>query len=312
MHRLAVIAIDRFVPSDLAIPCDLFGRTCLDDGRAAYDVVVCGETRRVGSAAFDLLPPAGLDRLADVDTIVVPGFIEPSTPVSRNVVLALQDAAARGCRIASICTGAFVLAAAGLLDGLRATTHWLAAPELARRYPRISVDANVLFIDNGDILTSAGASAALDLCLHMVRRDHGVAIAAEAARKAVAPLIREGGQAQYALHPAATGGPLMQPILDWMAQRWQQPLTLEALAAHAAMSTRTFSRRFHDCTGTTPMQWLFHKRVREAQRFLETTSWPIERVAEAAGFGSAAAFRAKFVSVVGTSPQRYRQLFRIG
>lgn len=298
------------MPSDLATPCDVFSRACLPNGEAAYEVVVCGERRRVRSASFDLYVPNGLRVLAGAHTVVVPGCVDPSIKVSRAVLLALQAAAASGSRLASVCTGAFTLAEAGLLDGLRATTHWLAAAELARRYPRVQVDANVLFVDNGQVLTSAGASAALDLCLHMVRSDFGASVAAETARMAVAPLIREGGQAQYAHRPTPTGGLLMQPMLDWIDSHLRERLTLAGLADEMSMSVRTFSRRFLEETGTTPMQWVAKRRIQEAQRLLEETTWSVDRIAEAAGFGSTPAFRVNFMQVVGTNPQRYRSLFR--
>ena len=201
------------------------------------------------------------------------------------------------------------MAAAGLLDGLRATTHWLAASQLASRYPNVTVDPNVLFVDNGQILTSAGAAAGLDLCLHMVRCDHGAAVAAAAARLAVMPLEREGGQAQFILSEPPSAPDALQPLLGWLLQHLDQPLQLEDIARQAAMSTRTLSRRFLEQTGTTPLQWLLAQRVRRAQELLETTALSIEQVATAAGFGSAAAFRDRFSKLVGASPQVYRRTF---
>jgi transcriptional regulator GlxA family with amidase domain len=207
-----------------------------------------------------------------------------------------------------------VLAATGVLDGLRATTHWLGAADLARRHPSIDVDANVLYVDNGRILTSAGAAAGFDLCLHMVRRDLGADIAASVARLAVMPLERAGGQAQFIEHVSpseATGA--MMPLLTWMEQNLAQELPLPVIARRAAMSTRTLSRRFRQEVGATPAAWLAQVRVRRAQRLLETTDLAVERVAAEAGFGSAAVMRERFRSVVGTSPVSYRQAFsRVG
>jgi len=221
-----------------------------------------------------------------------------------------RRAAGRGARVASICTGAFVLAATGLLDGLRATTHWLAAGDLARRHPTIDLDPNVLYVDNGRVLTSAGAAAGFDLCLHMVRRDLGADVAASVARLAVMPLERAGGQAQFIEHvPPSDAATTMAPLLGWMEQNLSRELSLPVIAARAAMSTRTLSRRFREQVGATPAAWLAHARVRCAQRLLETTDLDVERVAAAAGFGSAAVMREHFGTVVGTSPLLYRRAF---
>ncbi|WP_344732642.1 GlxA family transcriptional regulator, partial [Spinactinospora alkalitolerans] len=214
-------------------------------------------------------------------------------------------------RIASICVGAFVLAATGLLDGLRATTHWAATPELARRHPAVEVDPDVLFVDNGQFLTSAGAAAGMDLCLHMVRRDHGSAVAADAARIAVMPLERDGGQAQFIAHePPAPDGASLEPLLRWMEENAHRELTLDDIARHGAVSTRTLGRRFREQTGTTPLQWLNRARLRRAQHLLETTVHPVERIAGQVGFGSATTFRDRFKRLVGTSPHAYRRAFQ--
>jgi transcriptional regulator GlxA family with amidase domain len=211
-------------------------------------------------------------------------------------------------RLVSICTGAFVLAAAGILDGRRATTHWAAAPELARRYPKIDVDPDVLFIDHGPVATSAGAAAGLDLCLHLVRRDHGAAAAAQTARSSVMPLERAGGQAQFIAHEPPSGATL-QPLLDWLTDNLRTPLTLADIAAHAAMSSRSLSRHFRQQTGASPMQWLGRQRIRRAQQLLETTAGPVEQIGELVGFASPTAFRERFQRVVGVSPREYRQAF---
>jgi transcriptional regulator GlxA family with amidase domain len=204
-----------------------------------------------------------------------------------------------------------VLAVTGLLDGLRATTRWLGAGEMARRYPRVTVDPNVLYVDNGQILTSAGAAAGLDLCLHMVRRDYGAAVAADAARISVMPLERDGGQAQVIFHaPPAAEGATLEPVLRWLEAHLRQELTLAHIATQAHMSARTLNRRFRERTGCAPLQWLRRARLRQAQFLLVTTDHSIERIAGRIGFGSATAFRDQFKEVVGATPQAYRRAFR--
>jgi len=309
MHNMAVLAMHGVIAFELAIPCEVFGRVRVPGLHQAYDVRVCGEAKQVKAGAFDIRVPWDLSHLADADTVIVPGLDNPMAPMADEVLDALRAAAAGGARIASICSGAFVLAAAGMLDGLRATTHWLAASQLAERYPRVTVDPNVLFVDNGQILTSAGAAAGLDLCLHMVRQDHGAAVAADAARLAVMPLERAGGQAQFIVSEPPSSPEALQPLLGWLSQNLAQPLPLEDIARQAALSTRTLSRRFLAQTGTTPLQWLLAQRVRRAQALLETTALSIEQVATETGFGSAAAFRDRFTKLVGASPQVYRRTF---
>lgn len=311
MHTVAVLALDRVLPFDLSTPIELFTRFRLPDDRPAYRVRVCGATPTVDAGAFTLRPPWGLDGLRGADTIVLPGCADPTAPVPDEVLAALRAAAADGARIASICVGAFILAATGLLDGQRATTHWIAAGVLAERYPEIEVDPGVLYVDNGQFLTSAGAAAGLDLCLYLIRRDHGSAVAAEAARLAVMPLEREGGQAQFVVHdrPPAPRGSELEPVLRWMQDNADRDLTLDCIAAHAGMSTRTLNRRFREQTGTTPLQWLLRSRIRRAQHLLEATDEPVDRIAAQVGFGSPTAFRDRFKRIVGTNPQTYRAAF---
>lgn len=312
MHTLAVLALDKVVPFDLSTPIEVFTRTRLPDGRAAYRVRVCGTARTVDAGAFTLQPPWDLDALADADTIILPGCADPTIPIPGEVLDALRRAAANGTRIASICSGAFILAATGLLDGLRATTHWLGAAALAERHPAIKVDPNVLYVDNGQFLTSAGATAGLDLCLHLIRRDHGSAVAADAARLSVMPLEREGGQAQFIVHdqPPTPRGSVLEPVLRWLEDNAAKELTLTDIAAHAGMSARTLNRRFREQTGTTPLQWLLRARIRQAQYLIEATSHPIDRIAAQVGFGSPTAFRDRFKRIVGTNPNAYRAAFR--
>ncbi|HEX8699313.1 MAG TPA: helix-turn-helix domain-containing protein [Myxococcaceae bacterium] len=311
MHRVAIVAIDGVVPSDLATPCDVLGKVRLPGGSRGYQIRVCGAAKEVDAGPFHMRVRYGLGELARADTIILPGIEDVNVPVPEPLVRAVRKAAAAGARVASVCSGAFLLAATGLLDGRRAATHWLAAPELARRYPRITVDPEVLYVDEGQVLTSAGAAAAYDLCLHLVRRDYGSAVAAETARLTVMPLERDGGQSQFIAHPPPTPeGISLESVLRWLEENLHEELTLHAIARQAAMSVRTLSRRFREQTGTTPLQWLLRARVRRAQLLLETTNQAVERVASNVGFGSAAAFREQFRRVVATSPQSYRRAFR--
>lgn len=311
MHIVAVLALPGVVAFDLATPLEVFTRTRLPGDRPAYDVRVCAPSPEVDAGAFVIKAPWGLDALDAADTIILPG-VAGAGPVPEEVVDRLRAAAARGTRIASICAGAFVLAATGLLDGRRATTHWLAARQLAERHPEIDVDPDVLYVDNGQLLTSAGAAAGLDLCLHLIRRDHGSAVAADAARLSVMPLEREGGQAQFivAEQPPAPRGATMEPLLRWLEESAGRELTMAEIAAHAGMSTRTLNRRFREQTGTTPLQWLHRCRVRHAQHLLETTADGVDRIGARVGFGSPTAFRDRFKRIVGTSPHAYRHAFR--
>jgi transcriptional regulator GlxA family with amidase domain len=311
-HVVAVLALDRVVPFDLSTPLEVFARTRGADGSEAYEVRVCSQKREVDAGTFTIRAPWGLDALHTADTIIVPGIDDISVRVPDEVCRELRAAARRGTRIASICAGAFVLAAAGLLDGLRATTHWVAAAELAARYPSIDVDPDVLYVDNGQILTSAGAAAGLDLCLHLIRRDHGSGVAADAARLSVMPLEREGGQAQFVVpeRPPTPRGSTLEPLLTWLNENTGEELTTADIAVRAGMSIRTLNRRFREHTGTTPLQWLHLARIRRAQHLLETTPDPVDRIGFDVGFGSPTAFRDRFKRVVGTSPHAYRSAFR--
>ncbi|MEW1690652.1 GlxA family transcriptional regulator [Streptomyces sp. NPDC091265] len=311
MHTVAVLALDRVIPFDLSTPIEVFTRTRLPDGRSGYQLRVCAEKPEVDAGAFTLRAPWGLEGLKDADTIIVPGTDAPLAPLAPAVRDALRTAAGYGTRIASICSGTFPLAATGLLDGLRATTHWIAADLLAATYPDIEVDPDVLYVDNGQILTSAGAAAGLDLCLHMIRRDYGSAVAADAARLSVMPLEREGGQAQFIVHDYAPTpqGATLDPLLDWLQENLSRDLALVDIAARAGTSTRTLIRRFREQTGTTPLQWLHRARIRQAQHLLETTRHSVERIGTQVGFGSPTAFRDRFKRTTGVSPHTYRRTF---
>ncbi|RSS42483.1 GlxA family transcriptional regulator [Streptomyces sp. WAC08241] len=311
MHTVAVLALDRVIPFDLSTPIEVFSRTRLPDGRPGYRVRVCAEREEVDAGAFALRAPWGLEGLRGADTVVVPGVADPTAPLSPAVRDALRSAAAEGTRIASICVGTFPLAATGLLDGLRVTTHWQAAGLLAALHPEVDVDPDVLYVDNGRFLTSAGAAAGLDLCLHMIRRDYGSAVAADAARLSVMPLEREGGQAQFIVHdhtPTPRGSEL-EALLAWLRENLARDLTLADIAARSGTSTRTLIRRFRDQTGTTPLQWLHRARIRRAQHLLETTEHSVERIGAQVGFGSPTTFRDRFKRTTGVSPQTYRRAF---
>ena len=316
MHQIAVLALEGVIALDLAIPVQVFGQARLPDGQRAYEIRVCGPRRATVCSGdlprFQMSAPWPLHEAVTADTIVVPGVADTDRMPPRRVTGVLRSAAGRGARIASVCTGAFVLAAAGLLDGHRATTHWEEAAGLADRYPAIDVDPDVLYVDNeGRLLTSAGLAAGLDMCLHMIGSDYGAAVAAATARRVVVPLVRAGGQAQFIVHkkPAEAAGGL-QDTLAWMEANLHQPLTLDDIAAHAATSVRSLTRRFQEQVGTTPMQQVLRLRVQRAQELLETTDIPIEHVSDHVGFGSSVAFRQQFTRRVGVPPQRYRAAFR--
>lgn len=305
------MAFDGVVLGDLATPCEVFGRAADASGDSLYDVRVCSLRPTVESTHLHLTIPWRLTTLSRATTVIVPGIADLDGSIPAAVVAALRRAVQRGARIASICTGAFVLARTGALDGRAVTTHWLVAPELARRFPTLRVNPDVLYVDNGSILTSAGAAAGLDLCLHIVRRDFGAEIAARTARAAVMPLERAGGQAQFIAVEAPDESAAFGPLLVWMQRNLRSDLTLERVARQAAMSCRTLSRRFRVHVGTTPAQWIARARVREAQRLLETTSLSVEAIAEAVGFGSASVLRERFRAALSTSPLAYRGAFRL-
>ncbi|RZU74135.1 AraC family transcriptional regulator with amidase-like domain [Micromonospora kangleipakensis] len=310
MHQVMVLAYDGVIPFDLSVPVEVFGRARLAGGRLAYEVGVCAATDEVRAGAVSIRTPHDLSALAEADTVVVPGVadLDAAVPAAIRDVLAGSTA-----RLISICTGAFTLAVAGRLDGRRATTHWAAAAELARRHPAVTVDPDVLFVDDGPVLTSAGAAAGLDLCLHVVRRDHGAAVAAATARSCVMPLERAGGQAQFITYePPVPAGNSLQPLLAWLTDNLHRPLTLADIAEHASMSTRSLSRHFRDQVGTTPIQWLNRQRIRRAQHLLERPDQAIERVGALVGFTSPTAFRECFRQVVGVSPRDYRAAFPPG
>ncbi|MFF8727110.1 GlxA family transcriptional regulator [Streptomyces sp. NPDC015171] len=308
-HRVAVLALDGVLPLDLGIPTQVFTSV----PGAPYAMTLCG--REPGpvptTAGFDLAVTAGLEALRHADTVVVPGYAPHLAEPAPAVLRALAGHHERGGRLVSICTGAFALAAAGVLDGRTATTHWRFAGELAARYPRIEVDPRVLYVDEGRVLTSAGVAAGMDLCLHLVRRDLGAATANEVARTLVAAPHRDGGQAQYIRRPlaAAGDGTTLAATRTWALARLHEPLTVRGLAAHAHLAQRTFARRFVAETGTTPLRWLLTARLDRARELLESTELGVDRVAEQSGLGSPSNLRLHFRRALGTSPTAYRATF---
>jgi AraC family transcriptional activator FtrA len=313
MHRIAIPVTAGAAMFELAVACEVFGPRQDFDVPWWYEVQLCGTgdgpVRTAEGLLFD--GALGLGELAEADTVIIPACADTQEDPPPALLAALRTAHHRGARIASICTGAFTLAAAGLLDGRPATTHWMHAGELARRWPAVRTAPGVLYTDDDRILTSAGAAAGLDLCLHIVRQDHGTRIANALARRLVIPPHREGGQAQYIEQPLpADGSPSLGPALDWARAHLELPLTVEDLARRALMSPRTFARRFRETTGTTPLQWLCAERVRRAQDLLENTDDTIERIATLCGFGSAHQMRTHFNRINHVTPHAYQRNFR--
>ena len=313
-RQVAMVVYDGFTAFELGVACEVFG----DDrwvpaGDPWYRLFICGKTSSpvASDSGFQIVVPHGLDVLRRVDTVIVAPTYRPAE-IPEAVFEALRGAHRRGCRILSLCGGAFVLAEAGLLDGRRAVAHWSECDELARRYPRVAVDPGVLYVDEGDILTSAGSAASIDLCLHIVREDYGSEVATRLARQLVVPPQRDGGQAQYIEKPLPQldSSNLFADTVAWMQEHLEEPVTVEDLAVRSAMSPRTFARRFQASTGTTPYQWLLRQRVQLARRLLEMSDLPVEAVAQRSGFCSASNLRKHFNRVVHTSPQAYRHAFQ--
>jgi transcriptional regulator GlxA family with amidase domain len=312
MHRVVALCLDGLVAFDLTAPAQAFALAASPSGDPHYRFSSCsaaGVPVRTTSG-FAVTPEAGLAALRRADTVVVPGYADILTPPPEEALAALRAAAARGARLMSVCTGAFALAHAGLLHGRRATTHWAWAGELARSFPTVEVAPAELYIDAGQVLTSAGLSAGIDLSLYVIRTDCGAATGDRVARHMVAPPHRDGGQAQFFAPPADGEGGSLEPTRRWALERLEAPLDVAAMAAHAAVSPRTFARRFHQETGTTPLQWLLSRRVLEARRLLEETELPVEQVAWRVGFGTAASLRDHFRRATATTPSAYRRSFQ--
>lgn len=313
-HVIGIAVTDGTPVLELAVPCEVFGTDRSDLADPWYEMRLCaaepGPIRTSGG--LQIQTPYGLADLVQADTVVVAAVARPvQVDPPTDLLDAVRTAHRRGKRIVSICSGAYVLAAAGLLSGRRATTHWMNGGDFAHRFPEVEYDPAPLYIDDGDILTSAGTGSAIDACLHLVRRDHGTAIANEVARRMVVPPHREGGQAQYSkpiTRPANNHA--LTPALEWARARLHLPLAVSELAQEAHMSERTFARRFRQTLGITPLQWLLQQRVRLAQELLETTDEPIEHIARLTGFATAANLRYHFGRTTSVSPQTYRHVFR--
>jgi transcriptional regulator GlxA family with amidase domain len=316
MHRVVVLALDGVYPFEMSIPVRIFGTVTGEDDKPLYEVITCsldgGPVKT--SADFTLAVEHGAEVLETADTLVIPPFT-CGPAADRNWLpepLAVAFTRLRpNARIVSICSAAYVLAAAGLLDGRPATTHWNEADCFQQMFPQVKVDPGVLFVDDGDVLTAAGVAAGVDLCLHLVRRDHGSEIANRVARLCVVPPWREGGQAQFIERPVPEpSAATTSATRAWALEQLHRPLPLSELAGHARMSVRTFSRRFRDEVGMTPGQWLTQQRVQHARRLLETTDLSVDRIADEAGLGTGASLRQHLLSTVGVSPTTYRHTFR--
>lgn len=313
-HTIALIAFEGISPFHLSVPCMVFGDDLERLGVPRYNLLICasaaGRVRTL--SGFHIEVEHDLSVLEAADTVIVPAWHDPEQRPPQALLDGLRAAHARGARIVGLCLGAFVLAEAGLLDGRVASTHWVWSDDFARKYPRVKLDRKVLYVDDGDILTSAGTAAAIDCCLHLLRRDHGADVANRIARRMVVAPHRDGGQAQYIEQPlpAATRADQLGATLAWAIEHLDQPLGLDVLAAKAAMSRRNFTRRFKLSTGTTVTQWLLNHRLASAQRLLETGDKAIDRIAELIGFGSTVSLRQHFVAAFGISPAAYRKQFR--
>jgi transcriptional regulator GlxA family with amidase domain len=313
-HRVAVVAFDGISPFHLSVPCMVFGPDMAGPGRPAYRLTVCaaepGPLRT--TAGFDIATSRGLAALAHADTVIVPSWRDPDEPPPAALLKALRAAHRRGARIVGLCLGAFVLAEAGLLDGRPATTHWALVPRFAARFPQVVLQPDVLYVDEGDVLTSAGTAAGIDCCLHLLRRDHGAEAAARVARRMVVAPHRQGGQAQYIERPVpqSRSDDRLAGVIAWALAHLEQPLALDTLAERAAMSRRNFTRHFRQATGATVKRWLLDQRLALAQRLLESTDGAIDEIAERAGFGSPVSLRQHFAAALNTSPSAYRRQFR--
>jgi transcriptional regulator GlxA family with amidase domain len=314
IQRVAVVAVPGVQPFELGIAWEGFGVDRADDGIPGYDCVLVSVTPQVVTGAgWTISTPHRLDAAADADLVVIPAYDQRfAAPEGQHAQIEqlLRETVARGARVMSFCSGAFLLGAAGLLDGRNCTTHWRYTEELAARHPQACIDRDVLFVCDGPVLTSAGTAAGLDLCLHLIRQDHGEEIARRVARRMVMPPHRDGGQAQYVdvpirVRPADT----LAPLLDELVGELAEPHTIDSLAARVSMSPRTFARRFRDETGTSPHLWLTHQRVLLARRMLESGDDPVDTVAARAGFETGARMRHHFLRIVGTTPTAYRRTF---
>lgn len=312
-HVVATVVQAGANPFEFAVACEVFGLPRPELGVDWYDFRLCAPGDQVTvNGGWRLTTEHGLEALKEADTVIVPNASPVPGENDPAVVAGVRRAAERGARLISYCSGAFVLAEAGVLDGRRATTHWMFAEQLRRSFPKVEVDPNVLFVDEGDVLTSAGTAAGIDLSLHVVRRDHGAEVARHVARRMVVAPHRDGGQAQYIDPPHEPRVPDddLGPLMDWILANLDRPLTVADMARRAAMSTRTFARRFKEATGTTPHRWLVTQRLHRAQELLEASDLEVELVADRTGFGTATNLRQHFRRGLDTTPSRYRTAFR--
>ncbi|MEV4743090.1 helix-turn-helix domain-containing protein [Streptomyces sp. NPDC049555] len=311
MHTVALAVTEGVPHFELATPCEVFGTDWSHLADPWYRFAVCGPGPVGVGGRFRLEPDAGLDALVHADTVIVPAVADPGGQPPADLVEAVRAAHAAGARVASLCTGAFVLAAAGLLDGRRATTHWAHAAALAARHPRAEVDPDVLYVDNGTVLTSAGKAAAMDLCLHLVRLDHGSATVNALARRLVVSPHRPGGQAQFVSTPVPEERRhCLAALFPWVLERLDEPLTVQDMARRASVSPRTLIRQFRTVAGTTPLRWLLTQRIHRAQELLETTDATVAAIATATGMGTATTLRRHFTRTLGVPPDTYRRTFR--
>ncbi|MFI9151937.1 GlxA family transcriptional regulator [Streptomyces sp. NPDC053367] len=315
LHNVAAVLLDGVHPFELGVVCEVFGLDRSDAGLPVYDfAVVSAEGRSLTThvPGLSLSTPYGLDRLEEADLIALPAGSDFSVREYPPALLdALVRAVERGARVLSVCSGVFVLGAAGLLDGRRCAGHWQHAEELTRRFPRATVEPDVLYVDEDPVITSAGTAAGIDACLHLVRKEQGPEVANAIARRMVVPPHRDGGQAQFVDRPLpAAPCDTVGEVLAWMERNLHEEVTVEQLAERAHMSPRTFARRFQQETGTTPYRWILRQRVLLAQRLLEATDETVDAIAGRTGFGNAAALRHQFVRTVGVTPQAYRRTFR--
>ncbi|BEP57846.1 helix-turn-helix domain-containing protein [Variovorax sp. V118] len=313
VETIAVVAFDGISPFHLSVPCMVFGEDRTDTGAPRFRVQVCAPEPGplATNAGFTLVVPHGLEAIRRAQIVVVPSWRDDGRPAPPALIRALQAAHRRGATVVGLCLGAFVLAEAGLLDGRPATTHWHLAAAFAKQYPQVVLQPEVLYVDDGNVLTSAGTAAGIDCCLHLLRVRYGADTANRAARRMVVAPHRQGGQAQYIQQPvpAAAERDRLTPLLEWLGRHLQVPHELDDLAKRALMSRRTFTRRFRESTGTTVGQWLQNQRLALAQRLLETTDRSVERVAADAGFGSAVLLRKHFATAFKVSPTVYRRQF---
>ncbi|WP_067699303.1 helix-turn-helix domain-containing protein [Nocardia jejuensis] len=317
LSKISVVLNDRLAMFEFGVVCEVFGLDRTADGLPAFDFRVCGaepgKPLRTSSPGIAVTPEYGLEELRDADLVAIPAFpFHVADKLDRRVVDAVRDASERGATVLTVCSGAFLAGEAGLLDGRKCTTHWRYVDELAQRFPLATVDPDVLYVDEGNLITSAGTAAGIDACLHLVRRELGSNVANAVARRMVVPPQRDGGQRQFIERPVVDCSlDSLSETLHWMEQHLEMPHTVDSLAVRTSMSTRTFARRFAAETGTTPVKWLTGQRILLAKQLLEETDLDLESLANRCGFGSGALLRHHFQRLVGIAPVEYRRRFGV-